>query len=150
MRERFTTRATGAPRGKFTLRTPRVLHDRMVACARARHMPLNEWICEKLEHMENVMTQVDIDCGKCSVCEEPASLVRNCGFGPLSLAYCQRCHDERAEPEYGLKYLLNDVACGDPAELRQTGLPSTFKNGKYLTWNEWLITQPGHGPAHAA
>jgi len=54
---------------------------------------------------------------------------------PFSCAYCAECAAAGADPEWIFKYLLEDVACGDPSKIVE-GLV-TYKDGKYISFHEW-------------
>jgi hypothetical protein len=57
-------------------------------------------------------------------------------LGPLSLAFCRECLDHKAEPEWLFRMTLDDVGADYIAPwVRQL---STFKDGQYLSWQEWL------------
>lgn len=63
---------------------------------------------------------------------------------PFSCAYCIECAREGADPEWIFEYLLQDVANGDPAQIRE-GLV-TWSAGRFMTFHEWAAQRAGSAP----
>lgn len=80
---------------------------------------------------------------KCDVCGREGVIgVASSSIGPMSQAYCGECAIKQAEPEWMFVYLLEDVGGGKSENLAGwVNQLSTWKDGKYLTWEEWLATQ---------
>ena len=73
---------------------------------------------------------------KCEVCGNDDGVgVASSSLGPMSFCYCQKCLSMNAEPWVMLEatYACTD---GDVAEwVKQT---TTFVDGKYITWQEFV------------
>jgi hypothetical protein len=58
--------------------------------------------------------------------------------GPMSVAFCNRCLAEGAEPAFVFDYLLNDVAGGEVSRLHESVLAlRAWINGQYVSFADW-------------
>jgi len=71
----------------------------------------------------------------CDVCGEPAVGVASSSLGAISYAYCEECLLRYAEPVTAFE-ITYEVTSGDVADWVKE--LTTYVNGKYLTWDEWL------------
>lgn len=77
----------------------------------------------------------------CQVCaESEAEGVACSGLGPISFAYCRECLDKGAEPE-GM-FACTAEMCGTDVADFVKGM-TTFKDGGYVTWGEWIESDAG-------
>lgn len=94
--------------------------------------------------MADITPPLVIDIRPCQVCSRERQVhVRCCGFGPMSLAYCEECLITGAEPEFGFQYLWDWVG-GRKRENLVPELDESFcwvgdaENGRYWSWDEWV------------
>lgn len=58
--------------------------------------------------------------------------------GAISFCYCRRCLNKQAEPEWTFEYLYSDVGHDGEGLADWVSSLSTYKNGGYWTWDEWV------------
>jgi hypothetical protein len=78
---------------------------------------------------------LQIDLGKCDVCDTNKAIGTACTSIPFSCSYCTECAQRGADPEWIFNYWKEDI--GAPENIREPDLKVTFKNGKYMTYREW-------------
>ncbi len=71
----------------------------------------------------------------CDVCSKSAVGVASSSLGAISYAYCNECLLRYAEPVTAFE-ITYEVTSGDVADWVRT--LTTFIDGKYLTWDEWV------------
>lgn len=71
----------------------------------------------------------------CDVCSKSAVGVASSYLGAISYAYCDECLLRYAEPVTAFE-ITYEVTSGDVADWVKE--LTTYVNGKYLTWDEWL------------
>lgn len=87
------------------------------------------------------MTAVDLTCDVC-MNESGGTFVgvASLSSGPMSVAFCNNCLREGAEPAFAMEYLFVFVAGGDLEKLRpevHEGL-ATWADGRYMTLKEYV------------
>jgi hypothetical protein len=77
---------------------------------------------------------------ECEVCHRVRDvMVFSSPFVAMSFANCNECLHKPAEPELVFKYLLEEVADGDPSKLdRCIQTWYTWMDGKYVHWNTYV------------
>ena len=79
--------------------------------------------------------------GKCDVCNvRPAVGVASTSM-PISAAYCAKCAQRGADPEFIFEALFADY--GADFEKLAEGVPEmeTFSGGRYVTYREWATSR---------
>ena len=78
----------------------------------------------------------------CDVCRnrEKTTIVVSSALGPVSWAYCSDCYFNHAEPEVAFTFTYE--SCGTEVAEWVKDL-TTYVDGKYLTWNEWVEINHG-------
>ena len=72
----------------------------------------------------------------CDTCQRTKAHGVYCsGLGPVSFAYCVECLVNHAEPEFMFEFVYENIGT---EVAKHVECSSTFKDGKYLTWREWL------------
>lgn len=74
---------------------------------------------------------------KCDVCGQPAIGVASSSFGAISFAFCETCVRKPAEPFIMFEYLYDEVSTNGEG-LINLDYYYTFKDGKYITWPEYV------------
>lgn len=72
----------------------------------------------------------------CEVCGVRPMIGVACTSMPYSCAYCAECAAAGADPEWIFEYLYQDVD-GDVSCLRQPSHLTTWKDGRYITFEQW-------------
>lgn len=81
----------------------------------------------------------------CDICGSSAMVgVAASVIGPMSQAYCSECLANSAEPEWAFEYTYEITDNGAEVAPWVSQL-STWKDGKYLTWDEWLAWRNSGG-----
>lgn len=84
----------------------------------------------------------------CDVCAkegEPGKdlMVASSAYGAISFAFCRICLSNGAEPELVFEYLRDWVDTPQQNALHESVFHQlTFKDGKYITYLEWLKDHP--------
>jgi hypothetical protein len=75
----------------------------------------------------------------CDCCnkEGPTQVVSS-AVGPASFAYCDECIRRNAEPLGCFYYLYDDVSNKGEGLVNDVKLLTTYKDGKYITWDEFV------------
>jgi hypothetical protein len=71
----------------------------------------------------------------CDVCGKSAVGVASSSLGAISYAYCNECLLRYAEPVTAFE-ITYEVTSGDVADWVKE--LTTYVDGKYLTWDEWV------------
>lgn len=71
----------------------------------------------------------------CDVCSKSAVGVASSSLGAISYAYCDECLLRYAEPVTAFE-ITYEVTSGDVADWVKE--LTTYVDGKYLTWDEWV------------
>lgn len=75
----------------------------------------------------------------CEVCGQHEAVgVASCSFGAMSLAYCQQCLDQKAEPLWGFDYMFTDVSDNGEGLADWWSKMTTWKDGSYLSWPDYV------------
>lgn len=83
----------------------------------------------------------------CDVCGKSESAGVACSaFGALSWSFCAECLAKPAEPEVAFAYLYEDVSDEGVGLAEWVDQFSTFKDGKYLTWREYVELRRAEKP----
>jgi hypothetical protein len=83
----------------------------------------------------------------CDVCGQPAKGVASSTLGAISFAFCQECLNHSAEPEFMFYYLYDDVSHDGEGLSEHINDLSTWKDGRYWEWPEWLAWRKAQGPS---
>jgi late competence protein required for DNA uptake (superfamily II DNA/RNA helicase) len=72
----------------------------------------------------------------CDVCNKNEALgVASSPFGAISYAYCRECLNKPADPLMTFEYLFETIY---PNEAAWVYKYFTFKDGKYISWQEFV------------
>lgn len=75
----------------------------------------------------------------CDCCNRKADTQVVCSaVGPASFAYCPECLTNRTEPLGCFYYLYDDVSDQGEGLRDDVKLLTTYKDGKYMTWDEFV------------
>ena len=78
---------------------------------------------------------------KCDCCGRGGRVVvvaASC-IGPMSMAYCEECIRENAEPEWGFHYLYDHVATRGEGLDEFIMTLQTYRAGEgYIFWDQWV------------
>jgi hypothetical protein len=73
----------------------------------------------------------------CEVCHRKRNVGVACStLGAVSCAFCRECLEQRAEAEWMFEFTLEEV--GEHFVAPWVKGLRTFKDGVYLTWDEWV------------
>lgn len=79
---------------------------------------------------------VEMRCDVCNTADNIAG-VASSSIGAISFCFCKTCLSNNAEPEFCLEYLYSEVGNEGLGLAEHVANYTTFKDGKYWTWDEW-------------
>lgn len=82
----------------------------------------------------------------CDVCRKNEMAgVASSALGAVSWAFCRECLAKNAEPEVMFAHIFDDVSDNGEGIADWVKDMTTFKDGRYITWGEYVQLRRGGG-----